>query len=102
MIPSIKPIDGKLIVEVIKRKEETSAGGIILTNETTDPDQEHPHDTLRALVISAGKNKEGIEKGNVVFFEQRHSSPIFNNEYKTIKCSDILGQEMVTTEVTNE
>ena len=92
---NIKPIRNKLIVELIEEEEKVLESGIILNaTKQEDDDTENPHDTLRAKVIAAGMNDERIKKGNIVYFEQRHSSPIFNNEYKIIKASEIIGIEV--------
>ena len=90
---NIKPIRNKLIVEVIHKEEEVLDSGIVLAAEDKT-EEENPHDTLRAKVIAAGQNEEGIKKGYIVYFEQRHSAPIFNNEYKLIKASEIIGIEV--------
>lgn len=89
---NVKPIKNKLIVEIIKVEDTVSKGGIILTNKILDK-EENPHDTLRGRVVAAGKNNDNIKKNDIIFFEQRYSSPVFNNNYKTIKSFDILGKE---------
>ena len=97
---NIQPIKGKLIVEVVKVEETKSTGGIILGAEMGRQEEENPHDTLRAVVIEGHSLCFGIKKGDVVYFEQRHSAPVFNNDYKVILAKDLLGKEK--QEVFNE
>ena len=94
-VRELRPVANKLIVEVIKEVESTTESGIILGVGGDSQDEEtHPHDTVRARVLAAGINNEFIYMDTIIYYEHRHSLPIFNGDYRVLKASDVLALDL--------
>jgi co-chaperonin GroES (HSP10) len=82
----MKAVNHYLIIERIK-DEPTKVGGLILT-EQTDEDNRY----LKAKVISIGNNVEGIEEGDVVYYDKHAGHGIQHKDkfYGVIKQQDVV------------
>jgi len=82
----MKAVNHYLIIERIK-DEPTKVGGLILT-EQTDEDNRY----LKAKVISIGNNVEGIEEGDVVYYDKHAGHGIQHKDkfYHVIKQQDVV------------
>ena len=81
----MKAVNHYLIIDMIK--EEPKVGGLILT-EQTDKDNRY----LKAKVISIGNNVEGIEEGDVIYYDKHAGHGIQHKEkfYGVIKQQDVV------------
>ena len=68
-------------------KEEPKIGGLILT-EQTDEDNRY----LKAKVVSIGNNVEGIEEGDVIYYDKHAGHGIQHKDkfYGVIKQTDVV------------
>ena len=81
----MKAVNHYLIIDMIK--EEPKIGGLILT-EQTDEDNRY----LKAKVISIGNNVEGIEEGDVIYYDKHAGHGIQHKDkfYNVIKQVDVV------------
>ena len=82
----MKAVNHYLVIDTIK-EEPTKVGGLILT-EQTDEDNRY----LKAKVISIGNNVEGIEEGDVVYYDKHAGHGIQHKDkfYGVIKQQDVV------------
>ena len=82
----MKAVNHYLVIERIK-DEPTKVGGLILTDQT-DEDNRY----LKAKVISIGNNVEGIEEGDVVYYDKHAGHGIQHKDkfYGVIKQQDVV------------
>ena len=82
----MKAVNHYLIIERIK-DEPTKVGGLILTEETDDDNR-----YLKAKVISIGNNVEGINEGDVVYYDKHAGHGIQHKDkfYHVIKQMDVV------------
>ena len=82
----MKAVNHYLIIERIK-DEPTKVGGLILTDQT-DEDNRY----LKAKVISTGNNVQGIEEGDVVYYDKHAGHGIQHKDkfYGVIKQMDVV------------
>ena len=81
----MKAVNHYLIIDMIK--EEPKVGGLILT-EQTDKDNRY----LKAKVVSIGNNVEGIEEGDVIYYDKHAGHGIQHKDkfYGVIKQQDVV------------
>jgi len=81
----MKAVNHYLIIDMIK--EEPKVGGLILT-EQTDEDNRY----LKAKVVSIGNNVEGIEEGDVIYYDKHAGHGIQHKDkfYGVIKQTDVV------------
>ena len=81
----MKAVNHYLIIDMIK--EEPKVGGLILT-EQTDKDNRY----LKAKVVSIGNNVEGIEEGDIIYYDKHagHGIQHKNKFYGVIKQQDVV------------
>ena len=81
----MKAVNHYLIIDMIK--EEPKVGGLILT-EKTDEDNRY----LKAKVVSIGNNVEGIEEGDVIYYDKHAGHGIQHKDkfYGVIKQMDVV------------
>ena len=81
----MKAVNHYLIIDMIK--EEPKVGGLILT-EQTDEDNRY----LKAKVVSIGSNVEGIEEGDVIYYDKHAGHGIQHKDkfYGVIKQQDVV------------
>ena len=82
----MKAVNHYLIIERIK-DEPTKVGGLILT-EQTDEDNRY----LKAKVVSIGNIVEGIEEGDVIYYDKHAGHGIQHKDkfYGVIKQMDVV------------
>ena len=82
----MKSVNHYLIIDIIK-DEPKKVGGLILTEET-DVDNRY----LKAKVISIGNNVEGIEEGDVIYYDKHAGHGIQHKDkfYGVIKQTDVV------------
>jgi len=82
----MKAVNHFLVIERIK-DDPTKVGGLILT-EKTDEDNRY----LKAKVISIGNNVEGIEEGDVIYYDKHAGHGIQHKDkfYGVIKQMDVV------------
>ena len=82
----MKAVNYYLVVENIK-DEEKKVGGLILTEEIDDDNR-----YLKARVISKGNNVEGIENGDIIYYDKHAGHGIQHKDkfYHVIKYVDIV------------
>jgi len=82
----MKAVNYYLIVENIK-EEEKKIAGLILTEELDDDNR-----YLRAKVISIGNNVEGINEGDIVYYDKHAGHGIQHGDtlYQVIKQIDVV------------
>ena len=81
----MKAVNHYLIIDMIK--EEPKVGGLILT-EQTDEDNRY----LKAKVVSIGNNVEGIEEGDIIYYDKHAGHGIQHKDkfYGVIKQQDVV------------
>ena len=81
----MKAVNYYLIIDMIK--EEPKVGGLILT-EQTDEDNRY----LKAKVVSIGNNVEGIEEGDIIYYDKHAGHGIQHKDkfYGVIKQMDVV------------
>ena len=81
----MKAVNHYLIIDMIK--EEPKVGGLILTDQT-DEDNRY----LKAKVVSIGNNVEGIEEGDVIYYDKHAGHGIQHKDkfYGVIKQMDVV------------
>ena len=81
----MKAVNHYIIIELIK--EESKIGGLILTDQTNEDNR-----YLKAKVISIGNNVEGIEEGDVIYYDKHAGHGIQHKEkfYGVIKQQDVV------------
>ena len=81
----MKAVNHYIIIELIK--EESKIGGLILTDQTNEDNR-----YLKAKVISIGNNLEGIEEGDVIYYDKHAGHGIQHKEkfYGVIKQQDVV------------
>jgi len=81
----MKAVNHYLIIDMIK--EEPKVGGLILTDETNEDNR-----YLKAKVISIGNNVEGIEEGDVIYYDKHAGHGIQHKDkfYGVIKQIDVV------------
>ena len=81
----MKAVNHYLIIDMIKK--EPKVGGLILT-EQTDEDNRY----LKAKVVSIGNNVEGIEEGDVIYYDKHAGHGIQHKDkfYGVIKQMDVV------------
>ena len=81
----MKAVNHYLIIDMIK--EEPKVGGLILTDETNEDNR-----YLKAKVISIGNNVEGIEEGDVIYYDKHAGHGIQHKDkfYGVIKQMDVV------------
>ena len=81
----MKAVNHYLVIDMIK--EEPKVGGLILT-EQTDEDNRY----LKAKVVSIGNNVEGIEEGDVIYYDKHAGHGIQHKDkfYGVIKQQDVV------------
>jgi len=82
----MKAVNHYLIIDMIK-DEPKKVGGLILTEET-DTDNRY----LKAKVISIGNIVEGIEEGDVIYYDKHAGHGIQHKDkfYGVIKQMDVV------------
>jgi co-chaperonin GroES (HSP10) len=82
----MKAVNHYLVIERIK-DEENKVGGLILTEET-DEDNRY----LKAKVISIGNIVEGINEGDVIYYDKHAGHGIQHKDkfYYVIKQMDVV------------
>ena len=82
----MKAVNHYLVIDMIK-EEPKKVGGLILT-EQTDVDNRY----LKAKVVSTGNNVEGIEEGDVIYYDKHagHGIQHKNKFYGVIKQMDVV------------
>ena len=82
----MKAVNYYLIIERIKN-EENKVGGLILTEET-DEDNRY----LKAKVISIGNIVEGVNKGDIIYYDKHAGHGIQHKDkfYHVIKQMDVV------------
>ena len=82
----MKAVNNYLVIERIK-DEPTVVGGLILT-EQTDEDNRY----LKAKVVSTGNLVEGIEEGDVIYYDKHAGHGIQHKDkfYGVIKQMDVV------------
>jgi len=82
----MKAVNHYLVIERIK-DEPTKVGGLILTDQT-DEDNRY----LKAKVISIGNNVEGIEEGDIIYYDKHAGHGIQHKDkfYGVIKQQDVV------------
>ena len=82
----MKAVNHYLIIERIK-DEPTKVGGLILT-EQTDEDNRY----LKAKVISIGNIVEGINEGDIIYYDKHAGHGIQHKDkfYGVIKQQDVV------------
>jgi co-chaperonin GroES (HSP10) len=82
----MKAVNNYLIIDMIK-DEPKKVGGLILTEET-DTDNRY----LKAKVISIGNIVEGIEEGDVIYYDKHAGHGIQHKDkfYGVIKQMDVV------------
>ena len=81
----MKAVNHYLVIDMIK--EEPKVGGLILTDQT-DEDNRY----LKAKVVSIGNNVEGIEEGDVIYYDKHAGHGIQHKDkfYGVIKQTDVV------------
>ena len=81
----MKAVNHYLVIDMIK--EEPKVGGLILT-EQTDEDNRY----LKAKVVSIGNNVEGIEEGDIIYYDKHAGHGIQHKDkfYGVIKQQDVV------------
>ena len=81
----MKAVNHYLIIDMIK--EEPKVGGLILTDETNEDNR-----YLKAKVVSIGNNVEGIEEGDVIYYDKHAGHGIQHKDkfYGVIKQTDVV------------
>ena len=81
----MKAVNHYIIIELIK--EESKIGGLILTDQTNEDNR-----YLKAKVISIGNNVEGIEEGDVIYYDKHAGHGIQHKDkfYGVIKQQDVV------------
>ena len=82
----MKAVNHYLVIERIK-DEPTVVGGLILTEEIDDDNR-----YLKAKVISIGNNVEGINEGDVIYYDKHAGHGIQHKDkfYHVIKQMDVV------------
>ena len=82
----MKAVNHYLVIERIK-DEPTKVGGLILTDET-DEDNRY----LKAKVISIGNIVEGINEGDIIYYDKHAGHGIQHKDkfYGVIKQMDVV------------
>ena len=82
----MKAVNHYLVIERIK-DEPTKVGGLILTDQT-DEDNRY----LKAKVISIGNLVEGIEEGDIIYYDKHAGHGIQHKDkfYGVIKQMDVV------------
>ena len=81
----MKAVNHYLIIDMIK--EEPKVGGLILTDQTNEDNR-----YLKAKVISIGNNVEGIEEGDIIYYDKHAGHGIQHKDkfYGVIKQMDVV------------
>ena len=81
----MKAVNHYLIIDMIK--EEPKVGGLILTDQTNEDNR-----YLKAKVISIGNNVEGIEEGDIIYYDKHAGHGIQHKDkfYGVIKQTDVV------------
>ena len=82
----MKAVNHYLVIEPIKQQQK-KVGGLILTDELNEDNR-----YLKAKVISAGNLVEGINEGDVVYYDKHAGDGIQHkdNFYGVIKQQDVV------------
>ena len=82
----MKAVNHYIIIDMIK-DEPKKVSGLILTDQT-DEDNRY----LKAKVISIGNNVEGIEEGDVIYYDKHAGHGIQHKDkfYHVIKQMDVV------------
>ena len=82
----MKAVNHYLVIDMIK-EEPKKVGGLILT-EQTDVDNRY----LKAKVVSTGNNVEGINEGDIIYYDKHagHGIQHKNKFYGVIKQQDVV------------
>ncbi len=82
----MKAVNHYLVIEPIKQQQK-KVGGLILTDELNEDNR-----YLKAKVISVGNLVEGINKGDVVYYDKHagHGIQHKDNFYGVIKQMDVV------------
>ena len=82
----MKAVNNYLIIEIIKG-EEKKVGGLILTEEIDDDNR-----YLKAKVISIGNIVEGINEGEIIYYDKHAGHGIQHKDtfYHVIKQQDVV------------
>ena len=82
----MKAVNHYLVIDMIK-EEPKKVGGLILT-EQTDVDNRY----LKAKVVSTGNLVEGINKGDIIYYDKHagHGIQHKNKFYGVIKQMDVV------------
>ena len=81
----MKAVNNYIVIDNIK--EESKIGGLILTDQTNEDNR-----YLKAKVISTGNNVEGIEEGDVIYYDKHAGHGIQHKDkfYGVIKQTDVV------------
>ena len=82
----MKAVNHYIIIDMIK-KEPKKVGGLILTEELDDDNR-----YLKAKVVSIGNLVEGIEEGDVIYYDKHAGHGIQHKDkfYGVIKQMDVV------------
>ena len=81
----MKAVNHYLIIDMIKEKPKV--GGLILTDQTNEDNR-----YLKAKVVSIGDNVEGINEGDVIYYDKHAGHGIQHKDkfYGVIKQMDVV------------
>ncbi|MGC8897747.1 MAG: co-chaperone GroES [Bacteroidota bacterium] len=84
----LKPLDDRVLVEIINEAEERTAGGIIIP----DTAKEKPRTGIVAAVGTDEDLREKVKEGDKILFAKYGGEEITMNgkEYRIVQRSDIL------------
>ena len=82
----MKAVNNYIVIDLIKN-EPKKAGGLILTDEINEDNR-----YLKAKVVSVGNLVEGINKGDVVYYDKHAGHGIQHKDkfYGVIKQMDVV------------
>ena len=82
----MKAVNHFLVIERIK-DDPTKVGGLILTEKTDEDNRD-----LKVKAISIGNNVEGIEEGDVIYYDKHAGHGIQHKDkfYGVIKQQDVV------------
>ena len=81
----MKAVNHYLVIDMIK--EEPKVGGLILTDQTNEDNR-----YLKAKVVSIGNNVEGIEEGDIIYYDKHAGHGIQHKDkfYGVINQMDVV------------
>ena len=82
----MKAVNNYLVIDMIKNEPKT-VGGLILTDEVNEDNR-----YLKAKVISIGNNVEGVQEGDIIYYDKNAGHGIQHKDkfYHVIKQMDVV------------